>query len=491
MPSAGFLVEPPYAQDVRFMGQKQSSPDTNARNQVLTGRQSLLDELNETPQETPPEGTNERQIRAFVKLAMDHHQNGRLAVAEQMYRQVLRWQPDNADAYHLLGLLAAQLDEFDDALALFARAIELDSKIPEFHANRGNVLRIKSMLDEAEAAFACALSLRPDFPEALMNLATVRRIRGDPEGAEKLLRRSLELRAHWPAAQINLANVVLARGSFEEAMTLYVAALEAEPRYVNAYESLARAAARCGRTAEAAAAFQRLLAIDPGNINARYLLAACLSDPDRNRAPEDYIRRLFNDYAPRFDESMDQLRYCAPRLIAERLTSSVAPDESRVVLDAGCGTGLCGPLLKPYARHLVGVDLSAGMLAEAAKRSLYDELVEAELGQYLAEHRSTFDIIASADTLVYAGHLNELIAAAAGALKTGGHFLCTLEALPESPQSPAYQLMPSGRFSHSAVYVCEVLEDAGLTVTAVDRVVPRFEGGQPVQGLAVAGYRAR
>jgi hypothetical protein len=72
------------------MGQKQSSPDTNGRDQAFTGRQSLLGELDETPQEMPPEGTNERQIRAFVKLAMDHHRNGRLADAERMYRQVLR-----------------------------------------------------------------------------------------------------------------------------------------------------------------------------------------------------------------------------------------------------------------------------------------------------------------------------------------------------------------------------------------------------------------
>ena len=71
------------------MGQKQS-PDNNGRDQSLTGRRSLLGELDETPQEMPPEGTNERQIRAFVKLAMDHHRNGRLADAERMYRQVLR-----------------------------------------------------------------------------------------------------------------------------------------------------------------------------------------------------------------------------------------------------------------------------------------------------------------------------------------------------------------------------------------------------------------
>lgn len=472
------------------MAQEHASPDNNGRDRVLAGRRSLLDELKKMPQEMLPEGTNEQQIRAFLKLAMEHHQNGRLADAERMYRQVLRWQPNNADAYHLLGLLAAQLDEFDEALALFARAIELDPRTPELHANRGNVLRIKSRLDEAEAAFTRALSLRPDFPEGLMNLATVRRNRGNLEDAEKLLRRALELRPNWPAAQINLANVVSARGRFEEATALYLSALDAEPHYVNAYESLARAAARSGRTAEAAAAFERLLVVDPDNVNARYLLAACRSDPDCEKAPDDYVRRLFDDYAARFDESMEQLRYCAPRLMAERLTSSVIPDGSRVVLDAGCGTGLCGPLLKPFARHLVGVDLSAGMLAEAAKRNLYDELAEVELGRYLAEHRSTFDIIASTDTLVYTGRLKELIEAAVGALRTGGHFVCTLEALPESPQSPPYQLMPSGRFSHRAAYVRDVLEDAGLIITALDPIVPRFEGGQAVGGLALIGRRA-
>jgi predicted TPR repeat methyltransferase len=60
---------------------------------------------------------------------------------------------------------------------------------------------------------------------------------------------------------------------------------------------------------------------------------------------------------------------------------------------AGTLVGLCGPLLKPFAARLVGVDLSVGMLVEAAKRELYDELVEAELGAYLTAHPSSFNII--------------------------------------------------------------------------------------------------
>ena len=53
------------------------------------------------------------------------------------------------------------------------------------------------------------------------------------------------------------------------------------------------------------------------------------------------------------------------------------------MLDAGCGTGLCGPLIAPYARRLVGVDLSERMLAQARARDVYDELVKGELTAYL------------------------------------------------------------------------------------------------------------
>ena len=169
------------------MGQEQLSPDADGRDQVSPRSRSLLDELKKMPREVPPEGTTEQQIHAFFRTR-DRQAPGRQASGRRANVSAgAALATQNADAYHLFGLLAAQLDEFDNALASFARAIELDPTVPEYHANRGNVLRIKSLLGDAEAAFTRALSLRPDFPEALMNLATVLRHRGDLEGAEKLL----------------------------------------------------------------------------------------------------------------------------------------------------------------------------------------------------------------------------------------------------------------------------------------------------------------
>jgi predicted TPR repeat methyltransferase len=142
-------------------------------------------------------------------------------------------------------------------------------------------------------------------------------------------------------------------------------------------------------------------------------------------------------------------------------------------------------LLKPFAAFLVGVDLSIGMLRKAAGRRLYDELVEAELGAYMAAHPSSFDIIVSCDTLVYQGQLETTVAAAANALRPGGRLLFTLEQLTEGGENSPYRLAPTGRFCHEATYVLETLRKADFVDATTHPIVPRLECGEPVRGLLV------
>jgi predicted TPR repeat methyltransferase len=168
------------------------------------------------------------------------------------------------------------------------------------------------------------------------------------------------------------------------------------------------------------------------------------------------------------------------------LADSGAASKSLDVLDAGCGTGLCGPLIAPYSRRLVGVDLSARMLARARDRDVYDELVKHELTAYMAGFAGAFDVIVSADTLVYFGPLEGVVAAASSALRPGGRLVFTVEELIGS--DAGYAISVSGRYRHARAYLDHVLANANLEPAIVPAEL-RLEAGDPVPGLVVRATR--
>jgi predicted TPR repeat methyltransferase len=180
------------------------------------------------------------------------------------------------------------------------------------------------------------------------------------------------------------------------------------------------------------------------------------------------------------------LEYRAPTLVGDAVARRLGPEDGdREILDAGCGTGLCGPLLKPLASRLTGVDLSGGMLEKARGRGLYDALHQQELTAFMAERPDAFDVVVSADTLVYFGELEAAMRAAAHTLRPGGWFCFTVEALDEGQDG--YRIQHHGRYAHSRTYLETVLDEAGLRIAEIESVFLRNEGGVPVEGwLSVA-----
>ena len=209
------------------------------------------------------------------------------------------------------------------------------------------------------------------------------------------------------------------------------------------------------------------------------------------RASDEYIRATFDHFAGNFEKQLQRLEYKAPELVATATADTLGTPRGELdVLDAGCGTGWCGPSARPYARRLTGVDLSPAMVDRARSRQIYDDLIVAELTEYLRNCHDSFDLIVSADTLVYFGDLQEVFVAAARSLRPGGVLIFTAErAGSDHPADSGFRLQHHGRYCHTEEYIRATLHKAGLAVRCVAGVVLRKEMDQPVNGLLVTAIK--
>lgn len=387
-------------------------------------------------------------------------------------------------------MLAHQQGRDDDAVALIARSLELEPDRADWHSNFGIVLQDGLRLDEATAAYERAIALDPQHANARNNLGVVLRAKGRVAEAEAAYRAAIEIDAEHADAYNNLGVLLNGLGRQREAALCFSKVITLRPKHPEARRLLAIAHHTLGEIDKAIEVFAEWLREEPDDPIALHMLAACSGRDVPARASDAFIETTFDSFAASFDSKLASLAYRAPALVAEMLAhAGVEASRSLDVLDAGCGTGLCGPLVAPYARRLVGVDLSDAMLARACARNVYDDLAKGELTRYLQESRKSFDVIVSADTLVYFGSLEAVAVAAANALRPGGVLIFTVEELSEAESDEGYVLSPNGRYRHAPGYLERVLADAGLQPEIAPAEL-RLEAGEPVAGLVVRATAA-
>lgn len=377
-----------------------------------------------------------------------------------------------------------------EAEAVYRRSLALDPRLAEAHNNLGNVLRALDRAAEAVAAYREALACGLDHPLVHYNLASALKAVGDAEPAERSFHRALAMRPDYAEAFNNLANLLREQDRLGESAAAYRRALALRPDWDEAHDNLSGALYllhEAGRTEEAARFARLWLRDHPDHPLARHIGAAIAGLSTEARASDAYVRQVFDLFAGEFESKLAELGYRAPALLAEALASGKAADASLAVLDAGCGTGLCAPLLRPFARRLVGVDLSPGMLERARARGLYDDVEEAELGAFLAGQPGAFDLIVAADVLCYFGALDAILARATAALRPGGRLAFTVERLAAAAEP--HRVSPHGRYAHAEAHVRGALEAAGLTVLSLSRDTLRFESGAAVEGVVVVAMR--
>lgn len=200
-----------------------------------------------------------------LQLAFQYHQAGNLSQAEAIYRQMLPVTPQPSELLHLLGVIAAQRQQFAEAIELINQALALDNTVANFYSSLGGALSGQGQWTEAIANFNQALTLDPNHLEAHYNLGNLSRHQQQWSQAAQHYRQYLALDPHDATVHHYLGSVLLSQGQISEAVKCYQQALALTPNVAEINHSLGYALAELGKFSQAVDYYQRALALTPNN----------------------------------------------------------------------------------------------------------------------------------------------------------------------------------------------------------------------------------
>lgn len=287
------------------------------------------------------------------------------------------------------------------------------------------------------------------------------------------------------------ARMLAENGELTAAIELMHQALDVAPDWAGGWAMLGDYAEKAGDVSGAISAWRHLEALDDeGIFGAALKLAAHGAGSAADGTAVSYVEALFDQYAPQFETALVQrLGYQVPErlddlLIEEMVRLGIASFSQ--ALDLGCGTGLMGERLRHKVSVLEGIDLSAAMIAETARKGIYDRLEKAELVAFLRERLAANDLVTAADVFIYCGALAPVLAAVVPALQPGGLLAFSLEA--HDGEEPVF-LRPSLRYAHGVDATRQALVDAGLEVLRFEMATLRQDRGQPIAGMLIVARK--
>jgi tetratricopeptide (TPR) repeat protein len=207
-------------------------------------------------------------MQNLFAAALAHHQGGRLAEAEKLYRQVLAVDPRHADALHYLGVVALNRSRAQEAVDLIGKSLAANKRNAEAHYHMGLAYAALGRFEEVEKHNRRAVSLKPDHAQAHLNLGNAQNALGRKADAAASYRRAITLAPTAADPHFNLANILFDTGQMQNAVTSYETALLLRPDHTQARHNLATTLLMLNRPDDAIAHFDKAIAAQPDFVDA-------------------------------------------------------------------------------------------------------------------------------------------------------------------------------------------------------------------------------
>ncbi len=427
------------------------------------------------------EDTFERAKAAFVE-GVQHSEAGRSAEAEACFEASLALWPQRSSTLFNLGAVRVRLGKHESALQALDRSLAIDPEQADAWCQRG--IALLHLKRTSDAVASCERALRADAQHAasLYHLGCALNEQHQHERALPLFERLLKADDQQAQAWFRHGQTLQALDRHDEALPSYERALALDAALPQAWINRAGILERSGRTADAIAAYREAIARGAERELVAFYLAPLVGRHAAS-APRSYVQGLFDDYADRFDAHLlGALRYRGHEILVDALQRAAPGRRFAHALDLGCGTGLCGRLLKPLAARLDGVDLAPQMLAQAQRLNVYHTLVQADISEHLRGTDADHDLVCAADVFTYVGDVEPVFDALTRVLLPGGVFAFSVEAAPDSVE---FELRASLRFAHSRRHLDALAQRHGYTLLHCARQPMREDQHRPIDALYV------
>jgi len=371
--------------------------------------------------------------------------------------------------------------DYSHAIKYYEKRIELQPNHAETYHSLGEAFLHENKLHEAITAFEQTIALNPKHPECNHHLANAILLNDDAEKALHYFFRQLEINP-LPESYYNIGVILLQKQRHKEALEYLLHAADVDPSYLPVHLNLGALYLKLNQIGKAIESYQQALILKPNDPEIKHIITALSQSDTPETAPSEYIEHLFDQYALYYDKHLTEvLNYQAPQLIKHALKEEIGASRAEwTILDLGCGTGLTGAELKPFAKKLIGIDIAAQMIHSAKEKKIYDELFVMDVEKALQKFTHN-DLIVAADVFTYIGNLDSIFSAVKAALNTNGLFMFTVERTETTP----YLLQQSIRYAHSRIYIESLIEKHQFKIVRFDNIILRQQQRKPIEGFLV------
>ena len=177
-------------------------------------------------------------IEKTFDLAVQNHKKNNFQVAENLYKEVLKINPNHFGSIFLLGTLSIKIKNFDRAIQLLNQAILIQPNHAQSHNNLGVVFVELGEVQKAISCYQKAISIQPNYADAHYNLGNVLDKLNKHQEAIICYEKVIQINPNYVAAHYNQGNALKELGEFKKAISCYQKAINSKHNYAPAYNNM-------------------------------------------------------------------------------------------------------------------------------------------------------------------------------------------------------------------------------------------------------------